>query len=103
VVLRFKQFVGRPPELEQMVNEWLAEFEPDVTQMVQTVNSDGSMLLAFLFEESFRGQELRLSSEHHAARPMSGVSAAHIPPERVAVAVEPGTAQVSREPMTGTS
>jgi len=63
-VPRFKQFVGTGTELETGVNEWLAEFEPDVSQMTQTVSDDGSVTIGFLYEESFRGQERRLSVEH---------------------------------------
>lgn len=64
-MLRFKQIVGQGPELEELVNSWLTEFEPDVTQMVQTRNGDGTIVISFLFEESFRGQELRFTHERH--------------------------------------
>jgi hypothetical protein len=62
-MLRFKQFSGNGAELETTVNSWLAEFEPDVTQMAQTTREDGAIVMSFLFQESFRGQKLRLSSE----------------------------------------
>ncbi len=62
-MLRFKQFSGAGNDLEGQVNGWLEQFEPDVRQMVQT--TDGTrVVVSFLFEESFRGQELRLSDEH---------------------------------------
>lgn len=71
-MLRFKQFSAVGPDLEQQVNSWLEQFEPDVTQMVQTVDGSGEVTISFLFEESFRGQELRLSS----GRGVSGMSPA---------------------------
>jgi hypothetical protein len=64
VVLRFKQFSGTGHELEPEINRWLQEYEPDVTQMTQTEGHDGGLIISFIFEESFRGQELRLSAEH---------------------------------------
>jgi hypothetical protein len=67
-MLRFKHFSGAGEELERGINLWLDEFEPEVTQMVQTVDSGGVVTIGFLFEESFRGQERRLSEE---ARPRS--------------------------------
>ena len=76
-MLRFKQFRGRTSELEEAVNTWLEEFEPDVSQMTQTVTQDGTVVMGFLFEESFRGQELRLSSQHG----MSGAVTAPAPAE----------------------
>jgi len=71
-MLRYKQFSGPPGELEEAINRWLSAFEPDVTQMMQTAGEDGIMLISFLFEESFRGQELRYSAEH-------GMTAAQTP------------------------
>ncbi len=76
-MLRFKQFSGSGPELERAINTWLEEYEPDVTQMAQTEGRDGRVIISFVFEESFRGQELRLSSE----RGMSGAPPPVIPPE----------------------
>ena len=63
-MLRFKHFSGRGEDLEAAINGWLGEFEPDVSQMTQTVSADGTVLISLLYEESFRGQELRLSAEH---------------------------------------
>lgn len=62
-MVRFKQFSGSVADLESAVNAWLEEYEPDVTQMVQTVGQDGTVTLSMLFEESFRGQEIRMASE----------------------------------------
>jgi len=67
-VLRFKHFSGTGEALQTAVNDWLSENEPDVTQMTQTVDGNGHVVLSFLFEESFRGQELRLSSERTKSR-----------------------------------
>lgn len=66
-MLRFKHFQGAGSQLERAVNDWLSEFEPDVTQMAQTVGPNGVTIISFVFEESFRGQELRLSSERNIA------------------------------------
>lgn len=62
-MLRYKQFSGQGDALEESVNAWLEANEPDVTKMAQTVGADGTLSLSFLFEESFLGQERRLSSE----------------------------------------
>jgi hypothetical protein len=73
-MLRYKQIGGSGQPLEDSVNAWLEQFEPDVTQMVQTQLSDGSLMIGFLFEESFRAQELRLSSRsvvRNASPPMT--------------------------------
>ena len=67
LVLRFKHFTGSGSNLEQSINDWLAEFEPEVTHMAQTADEDGSMRISFLFEESFRGQELRMALERGMA------------------------------------
>jgi hypothetical protein len=76
-VLRFKQFSGTGHELEQEINRWLQEYEPDVTQMTQTAAHDGRIIISLIFEESFRGQELRLSAE----RGMTQASAPQSPLE----------------------
>lgn len=68
LILRFKQFSGSGSEFEHAVNAWLEQIEPDVTQMVQTVDDSGRVTIGFLFEESFRGQEFRLASERQVER-----------------------------------
>ncbi len=88
--MRFKQFTGSGPELEQAVNAWLVEFNPDVTQMTQTMNQAGTVCLAILFEESFRGQELRISSER-SRRVDVPVPTSNIPDRPITVPIEPGT------------
>jgi hypothetical protein len=90
-LVRFKQFSGNGPSLEQAINSWLDEFEPDVSQMTQTVGAGGDVVISFLFDESFRGQELRLSREsgmETATEPV--VSAEEIPGRPVHVSEEPG-------------
>lgn len=62
-MLRFKQFFGTSAQIEAQVNGWLAEYEPDVTQMAQTTAADGQVAISFLYEESFRGQERRMGRE----------------------------------------
>jgi hypothetical protein len=69
-MLRFKHFSGAGRDLEEAINRWLEEFEPEVSQMVQTVEASGVVTIGFLFEESFRGQERRMSEE---ARPRARV------------------------------
>jgi hypothetical protein len=65
-VLRFKKFSGAGADLERSINAWLADFEPEVSQMVQTTDAAGVVTISFLFEESFRGQEIRLTEESNA-------------------------------------
>ncbi|MBV9279461.1 MAG: hypothetical protein JOZ41_05225 [Chloroflexi bacterium] len=89
-MLRFKHFSGSGPELEKAVNAWLNQFEPDVKQMTQTPGPDGAVLLSFLFEESFRGQELRLSYEHEIARAVPPSSPGQLLPDEPIHVQEPG-------------
>jgi hypothetical protein len=89
--VRFKYFTGTGADLEQAINTWLAEFEPDVTQVVQTVTPDGSLTIGFLFEESFRGQEKRFSLEHGMARDAAAVPPSAAPDAPLTVPIEPGT------------
>lgn len=89
-MLRFKLFSGEPAVLEADVNTWLDTFEPDVTQMVQTTDSSGRLAIAFLFEESFRGQERRISLERHPRVQQVRPEAVQLPDEPITVPVEPG-------------
>lgn len=89
-LLRFKQFAGSGDELEARVNQWLENNEPDITQMVQTVDRDSGIVISFLFEESFRGQELRYAAE-------SGMAAA-IDPAVPSGAISDRPVQVPMEP-----
>lgn len=91
-MLRYKHFRGVGNELEAAVNAWLADFEPDVTQMVQTSNPDGTISLSMLFEESFRSQERRLSASYGVPTP-GRAPASTLPDEPLQVPVEPGTPQ----------
>jgi hypothetical protein len=89
-LLRFKQFVGPRGSLENSVNEWLESNEPDITQMVQTVDADGMVTVSFLFEESFRGQELRYAEESGMSVALEpAVPADAIPDRPVQVPMEP--------------
>lgn len=61
-MLRFKHFSGTGPELERDINQWLETYNPDITHVSQSQH-DGGILITFLFDESFRGQERRISEE----------------------------------------
>ena len=88
-MLRYKRFVGAD-DLEARINEWLENNEPDITQMVQTVDSNGTVTISFLFEESFRGQELRYAAESGMSEAMEpAVPADSIPDEPLVVPMEP--------------
>jgi hypothetical protein len=89
-MMRFKHFVGSGPELDQMINHWLADYEPDVTHVVQSTDGD-TIIVSFLFDESFRSQEQRMSEERgmtHATIP--AVPSDTIPDKPVIVPQEPG-------------
>ena len=87
MALRFKLFRG--DGIEGEINGWLEQFEPDVTQMAQTVGTDGAVAVSFLFEESFRGQERRFSEEHGMqSKPV--ISAESIPEPPLKVSDEMG-------------
>jgi hypothetical protein len=89
-LLRYKQFVVTDGELEVVINEWLEKNEPDITQMVQTVDGNGGVTISFLFEESFRGQELRYAAESGMSEALEpAVPAGSIPDEPVIVPMEP--------------
>ncbi|GAC1443054.1 MAG: hypothetical protein NVSMB52_00950 [Chloroflexota bacterium] len=91
LMLRFKLFSGSGADLESDVNAWLAQLEPDVTQMVQTAQDDGSVTLGFLFEESFRAQEVRMDEERGmSGRIFPAVPATSIPDDPITVPMEPG-------------
>jgi hypothetical protein len=64
---RFKHFHGVGAELESAINRWLDAFEPDIAQMAQTVDPNGNLVISFVYDESFRGQELRRDHEHAMA------------------------------------
>ncbi len=88
-MLRYKRFVGAD-DLEARINEWLENNEPDITQMVQTVHGTGDITISFLFEESFRGQELRYAVQSGMSDALEpAVPAGSIPDEPVIVPMEP--------------
>jgi hypothetical protein len=78
-LLRFKQFVGTGVALENSINQWLENNEPDITQMVQTVDGDTTVTISFLYEESFRGQEMRYAEQSG----MTGAVEATLPAESI--------------------
>jgi hypothetical protein len=80
-VPRFKHFQGAGVELETAINRWLDDFEPDIAQMAQTVDSRGTLTISFVYDESFRGQELRLDNEHHMAGASIPVAPESVMPE----------------------
>ena len=89
-MLRFKQFEGSGDELEVRVNQWLESNEPDITQMVQTVDGEAGIVVSFLFEESFRGQELRYAAESGMSGAVEpAVQGTSIPDRPVQVPTEP--------------
>lgn len=88
-MLRFKNFFGTPPAIEQQINDWLAEYEPDVTQMAQTTASDGQVAISFLFEESFRGQERRMGKERGIKDIPAPVPARDIPDKPLELPSDP--------------
>lgn len=87
---RFKQFMGNKQELEPAINAWLAESDPDITFMGQTVGGDGAVCVSFLYDESFRGQELRWEEEHHVTAHEAPVPADEFPDKPIRVPEEPG-------------
>jgi hypothetical protein len=89
-MLRFKQFTGTAPGLEQEVNRWLEHFEPDISQMTQTVSTNGAVVVSFLYEESFRGNELRIDEERGTNSVGATVSPDSIPDKPIPVPPEPG-------------
>jgi hypothetical protein len=88
-MLRFKLFSGQGADLENEVNRWLGDFEPDVNQMVQTVDASGTLSIAFLFEESFRGQEKRYTAERGQARTAQAAIPVGAPEESARAPAEP--------------
>jgi hypothetical protein len=86
--------------LEALINGWLEEFEPDVTQMSQTVEGSGCVTLSFLYDESFRGQERRLDNEHGMSQVPNSVAAEpRMPDDPVHVTMTPP--ERGPEPDTG--
>lgn len=89
-MLRFKYFAGSGADLEGAINDWLREFEPEVTYMTQASHGE-NIVITFLFDESFRGQERRLTAERGTAYPtMPPVPSDSIPDTPLKVPIEPG-------------
>lgn len=94
-MLRFKHFSGAGESLEQNINSWLDEYDPDIKQMVQTLDSGGKVLISFLYEEGFRGHELRLAAEQgmrEAVEPVADMES--IPGEPLHVVEDPDRMQL---------
>lgn len=89
-MMRFKHFVGTGQELDDLINRWLAEYEPDVTHVVQSSDGD-RIIVSILFDESFRAQEMRMSEERGMTQAtVPAVPAETIPDKPVIVPQEPG-------------
>jgi hypothetical protein len=101
-VPRFKHFRGLGAEFEQAINCWLDDFEPDITLMTQTVESGGALTVCFVYEESFRGQEMRLDNEHGMAQAAKPVAPDSVMPED-AVDVNRTVPERGPEPTTAPS
>src|SRR5947209_18703898 len=98
LTVRFKYFAGTGADLELQINGWLEEFEPDVSQVVQTALSDGSLTIGYLFEESFRGQEKRFSLEHGRGPEAAAIPPGTMPDTPLTLPIEPGTPVTERTP-----
>lgn len=75
-MLRFKHFSGPGEQIERKVNTWLEQYDPDIKQMTQTLDSGGMVLISFLYEEGFHGRELRLADEQgmrEATEPVASI------------------------------
>jgi hypothetical protein len=88
--LRFKQSVGTGGAFKNSVNEWLENNEPDITQMVRTVDGDSTVAISFLFGERFRGQNLKYAEQSGMAAAIEpAVPADEIPDKLLHVPIEP--------------
>ena len=66
-MLRFKAFSALDvPAVEQQVNAWLKQSEPDVKMMEQSVAPSGAVTVSFLYDEGFMASEKRLTAEASA-------------------------------------
>lgn len=85
-MLRFKYFAGSGAQLEEAVNAWLETYEPEVTQMSTCATQDG-VAVTILFDESFRGQERRLTEER-GIRDEIAAPESSMPDDPVRVAID---------------
>ncbi len=86
-MLRFKYFSGNGAQLEGAINGWLETYEPEVTQMSTAVTGDG-VAVSFLFDESFRGQERRLTEERGMPQEEIGAPESNMPDDPVHVVID---------------
>jgi predicted ArsR family transcriptional regulator len=49
--------------VEQRINAWLKQAEPDVKMMEQVVDTEGRLTISFLYDEGFMATEQRLTEE----------------------------------------
>jgi hypothetical protein len=75
-MLRFRHFSGSGASLDEAINRWIQEEDPDVRFMAQSQLPDGSVTVSFIYEESFVAHGRRLSREHglDSGRPPPGPS-----------------------------
>jgi hypothetical protein len=63
-VLRFKAFSGaNTAGVEEEINKWLMQAEPDVKMMQQSLTEAGLLTVGFLYDEGFMASEQRISVE----------------------------------------
>ncbi len=63
-MLRFKAFSGvNAASVEEEINKWLMQSEPDVKMMQQSLAASGAVIVGFLYDEGFMATEQRISVE----------------------------------------
>jgi hypothetical protein len=63
-VLRFKAFSGADASsVEETINKWLMQAEPDIRLMQQSLTTSGALTISFLYDEGFMATEQRMSVE----------------------------------------
>jgi len=63
-VLRFRAFSGADTSsVEEAINKWLMQAEPDVKLMQQSLAASGALIVSFLYDEGFTATEQRMSVE----------------------------------------
>lgn len=63
-MLRFRAFSGADTSsVEEAINKWLMQAEPDVKLMQQSLAASGALTVSFLYDEGFTATEQRMSVE----------------------------------------
>lgn len=63
-MLRFRAFSGADTSsVEEAINKWLMQAEPDVKLMQQSLAASGALIVSFLYDEGFTATEQRMSVE----------------------------------------